>query len=192
MAILKIARMGNPVLSAVAERVADPTDPQIARLANDMIETLDDIGANGLAAPQVHVGKRMVVYRIAPHQIPQGAKLKPLPWTVLVNPVIEPLTDEKKPIWERCLSLPGLHGQVPRYTRVRCSAQALDGSRIERIARGFHAMLLQHECDHLDGILYPMRMTDLSTLAFNSELGDRGFFYPRSPDEFEEDEAATH
>jgi peptide deformylase len=192
MAILKIARMGNPVLAGIAERVPDPTDPQIARLANDMIETLDDIGANGLAAPQVHVSKRVVVYRIAAHQIPQGAKLKPLPWTVLVNPVIEPLTQEKKPIWERCLSVPGLHGQVPRYTRVRCTAFSLDGSRVERIARGFHAMLLQHECDHLDGILYPMRMTDLSTLAFNSELGDRGFFYPRSPEEFEEDEAATH
>ncbi|HLX29526.1 MAG TPA: peptide deformylase [Casimicrobiaceae bacterium] len=192
MAILKIARMGNPVLAGIAGRVPNPTDPGIARLANDMIETLDDIGANGLAAPQVHVAKRVVVYRIAPHQIPQGAKLKPLPWTVLVNPVIEPLTDEKKPIWERCLSVPGLHGQVPRYTRVRCTALSLDGSRIERIARGFHAMLLQHECDHLDGILYPMRMTDLSTLAFNTELGDRGFFYPRSPDEFQEDEAATH
>ena len=192
MAILKIARMGNPVLAAVAQRVPDPTNPEIARLANDMIDTLDDIGANGLAAPQVHVGKRIVVYRIAAHQIPQGAKLAPLPWTVLVNPVIEPLTDEKKPIWERCLSIPGLHGQVSRYTRVRCTAQALNGSRIERVARGFHAMLLQHECDHLDGILYPMRMTDLSTFAFNSELGERGFLYPRSPDEFEEDEVATH
>jgi peptide deformylase len=190
MALLKIARMGNQVLKRIAERVADPTDPEVARLAADMMETLEDVGGNGLAAPQVHVSKRVVVYRIAPHQIPPGAKFKPLPWTVLINPVIEPLTDERKPIWERCLSIPGLHGMVPRYTRVRCTAQAMDGSPIERVTRGFHAMLLQHECDHLDGVLYPLRMTDMSTLAFNSELGDRGFLYPRAAEEFE-DNAAT-
>jgi len=191
MAILKIARMGNPVLKKIAEPVSNPRDPHIAKLAEDMKETLEDIGGNGLAAPQVYVSKRIVVYRIAAHQIPPGSNFKPLPWTVLVNPVIEPLTDEKKPIWERCLSVPGLHGVVPRYTRVRCTAQALDGSRIERVVRGFHAMLLQHECDHLDGILYPMRMTDLSTLAFNSELGERGFLFPRPAEEFVEDETAA-
>lgn len=190
MALLKIARMGNPILKKIAEPVADPTDPQIAKLAADMKETLEDIGGNGLAAPQVYVSKRIVVYRIAAHQIPTGVDFKPLPWTVLVNPVIEPLTDEMKPIWERCLSVPGLHGIVPRYTRVRCPAQALDGSRIERVSRGFHAMLLQHECDHLDGVLYPMRMTDLSTLAFNSELGEKGFLFPRAAEEFVEDSAA--
>jgi len=191
MALLKIARMGNPVLKKIADPIADPTDPQIAKLAADMIETLEDVGGNGLAAPQVHVSKRLVVYRIAAHQIPAGADFKPLPWTVLVNPVIEPLTDEKKPIWERCLSIPGLHGIVPRHTRVRCTATSLDGRPIERITRGFHAMLLQHECDHLDGILYPMRMTDLSTLAFNSELGERGFLFPRPVEEFVEDNAAA-
>jgi peptide deformylase len=191
MALLKIARMGNPVLRKIAEPVADPTDPEVARLAADMMETLLDIGGNGLAAPQVHVSKRVVVYRIAPHQIPAGSDFKPLPWTVLINPVIEPLTQEKKLIWERCLSIPGLHGMVSRYTRVRCTAQAADGSPIERVTRGFHAMLLQHECDHLDGILYPMRMTDLTTLAFNSELGDRGFLYPRPADEFEENDTAA-
>ena len=190
MALLKIARMGNPVLKKIAEPVADPTDPQIAKLAADMKDTLEDIGGNGLAAPQVYVGKRVVVNRIAAHQIPAGGDFKPLPWTVLVNPVIEPLTDEMKPIWERCLSVPGLHGIVPRYTRVRCTAQALDGSRIERVSRGFHAMLLQHECDHLDSVLYPMRMTDLSTLAFNSELGEKGFLFPRAADEFVEDSTA--
>lgn len=174
MALLKIARMGNPILKKIAEPVSDPTDPQVAKLAADMMETLEDIGGNGLAAPQVHVSKRIVVYRIAVHQIPAGADFKPLPWTVLVNPVIEPLTDEKKPIWERCLSIPGLHGIVPRYTRVRCTAQAIDGSRIERVTRGFHAMLLQHECDHLDGILYPMRMTDMRELAFVSEIMPKG------------------
>ncbi len=186
MALLKIARMGNPALRKVAEPINDPTDPEVAELAASMMETLEDVGGNGLAAPQVHVSKRVVVYRIAPHQIPSGSSFNPLPWTILVNPVIEPLTDEKKLIWERCLSIPGLHGMVPRHTRVRCTAHALDGARIERVAVGFHAMLLQHECDHLDGILYPMRMNDLSTLAFNSELGERGFLYPRAAEEFED------
>jgi peptide deformylase len=184
MAILKIALMGNPILKKVAEPVADPTAPDIKKLADDMRETIENIGANGLAAPQVHVSKRVVVYRVAPHQIPAGSTMKPIPWRTLVNPVVTPMTDEKKPIWERCLSLPGLHGQVPRYTQVRVAASGTDGKPIAIDAIGFHAMLLQHEIDHLDGILYPMRMTDLTTLAFNSELGDYGFFVRRSPEEF--------
>ena len=185
MAILKIARMGNPVLKAVAEPIDNPTDPQWAKLADDMRDTLIDIHANGLAAPQVYVAKRLVLYRVGEHQIPKESKMKPVPWTVLINPVITPLTEEKQPIWERCLSVPGLHGEVPRYTHIRCEATGLDGKRTAVEARGFHAMLLQHECDHLDGVLYPMRMTDMSTLSFNTELGDRGFFVKRPLSEFE-------
>lgn len=185
MAILKIARMGHPILKAAAEPIEDPTDPKWARLVDDMRDTLVDIHANGLAAPQVYVSKRLVLYRVAEHQIPKESRMKPIPWTVLINPVITPLTDEKKPIWERCLSVPGLHGEVPRYTHIRCEATGLDGKRSTVEARGFHAMLLQHECDHLDGVLYPMRMTDMSTLSFNSELGDHGFFVKRSPAEFD-------
>ena len=169
MAILKIALMGNPTLKKIAEPVADPRAPEIARLAVDMRETLEDIKANGLAAPQVHVSKRVVVYRVAPHQIPPGSTMQPIPWRVLVNPVLTPLTEEKKPIWERCLSVPGLHGEVPRYTRIHMKAQQLDGSTLEVDASGFHAMLLQHEIDHLDGILYPMRMPDLRLLGYNDE-----------------------
>jgi peptide deformylase len=184
MAILKIARMGNPVLKQIASPVLDIQGENIAGLADDMRETLEDIGGNGLAAPQVHVDKRVVLYRITAQQIPQGSTLKPVDWQVLINPVITPLTDEKLPIWERCLSLPGLHGQVPRYTEIELKAQNLDGVEIRIVAAGFHAMLLQHECDHLDGILYPMQMTDLSTLAFNSELGEKGFLIPRDPAEF--------
>jgi peptide deformylase len=184
MAILKIARMGHPVLKAVAEPIEDPTEPKWAQLVNDMRDTLIDIHANGLAAPQVYVSKRLVLYRVAEHQIPAGSKMKPIPWTVLINPVIEALSEEQQPIWERCLSVPGLHGQVPRYTRIRCDATGLDGKRLSIKARGFHASLLQHECDHLDGYLYPMRMVDMATLSFNTELGDRGFFMPRSPAEF--------
>lgn len=184
MAILKIAKMGNGILKQVAKAVVDPVAEGIPRLVEDMKETLVDVGANGLAAPQVHVSKRVVVYRITEGQIPPGSRMKPLDWRILINPVVTPLTQEKKPIWERCLSIPGLHGEVPRHPKIRLQAVGLDGSGISIIASGFHAMLLQHECDHLDGILYPMRMSDLSTLAFDSELGDKGFFIPRDPDEF--------
>lgn len=184
MAILKIARMGNPILKRVAIAVADIEAENIADLARDMKETLADIGANGLAATQVHVDKRVVVYRITARQIPPGSTLQPIDWQVLINPVITPLSDEMKPIWERCLSLPGLHGQVPRYTHISLRALDLHGQSIDIEAKGFHAMLLQHECDHLDGILYPMKMTDLSTLAFNSELGEKGFIVERDAAEF--------
>lgn len=184
MAILKIAKMGNDILKQIADVVIDPVAEDIAALARDMKDTLEDIGANGLAAPQVHVSKRVIVYRITESQIPPGSRLKPVDWRVLINPVIESLTDETISIWERCLSVPGLHGKVPRHAKVRLKAIGLDGSEINLVASGFHAMLLQHEYDHLDGILYPMRMTDMSTLSFNSELGDKGFFIPRDPDEF--------
>lgn len=184
MAILKIARMGNEVLNRPAEPVKDIERENIATLARDMRDTLEDIGANGLAAPQVHVLKRVIVYRITESQIPEGAPMKPVNWQVLINPTLENLTDEISPIWERCLSIPGMHGEVPRYTSVRVVATGLHGETIDIRATGFHAMLLQHEYDHLDGILYPMRMEDMSKLSFNSELGDTGFFIKRSSKEF--------
>ena len=174
MAILKIARMGNPVLKEIAAPVEDPTAPEIAALIEDMKDTLDDIAGAGLAAPQVYVSKRVVLYRILPGRIPPGADQEPIGWTALVNPVITPTTEERRHNWERCLSIPGLHGKVARYTRIRCAYRDLAGAEVEIEAKGFHAMVLQHECDHLDGILYPMRMDDLSLLSFNSELGDKG------------------
>jgi peptide deformylase len=186
MAVLEIVKMGHPALKQVAEPVTDPGAPEIARLVADMRETLEAIDANGLAAPQVQVNQRVVVYRVPAQRIPTGARQQPVPWTVMINPIIEPLTDEKKSIWERCLSLPGLYGKVPRYTRIHIGFATLDGERIERDAVGFHAMLLQHECDHLDGILYPMRMTDLSLLSFVSELGDGRAFYRYTPQEFDQ------
>lgn len=184
MAILKIAKMGNPVLMKPAEPVADPTSNEIAQLVEDMKATLADIGANGLAAPQVHVSLRVVVYRITAQQIPTGSAMQPIDWRVLINPVVTPLTQEQKPIMERCLSVPGLHGQVPRFTEIQLDAIDTDNQSVRIVASGFHAMLIQHEVDHLDGILYPMRMTDMSTLAYNSELGDRIFAVDRNPTEF--------
>jgi peptide deformylase len=171
MAIRTIAKMGHPVLRRVAAKVDDPTDPEIARLAADMRETLEEIGASGVAAPQVFVEKRVVVYRISAARIPSGSDLRPVDWTVMVNPEITPLTKDKISVWERCLSIPGLHGKVSRFARISIRYQTTEGATVEQQARGTWAALLQHECDHLDGILYPMRMDDLSTLAFNEVPG---------------------
>ncbi len=176
MAILKIARMGHPVLAAPAKAVEDPTAPGLRRLVRDMIETMADADGTGLAAPQVHVPLRVVVFFVAAARAEGGdeagaggAESQAVPLTVLINPEVEPLTDEMVSGVEGCLSVPGLIGQVPRYTRVRYSGIALEGERLVREAEGFHARVVQHECDHLDGILYPQRMTDLKTLVFASE-----------------------
>jgi peptide deformylase len=171
MAVLRIAKMGNPVLMQEAAPVEDPTAPEIRRLAADMQETLEDIGASGLAANQVFVPKRVVVYRMIAARIPAGSGLQPRPWTVMVNPVITPKSAAQTPVWERCLSVPGLHGKVPRFTEIRIEYSDLEGKRHSHEAFSSWAALLQHECDHLDGILYPMRMTDLSLLAYNEEPG---------------------
>lgn len=171
MAVLRIARMGNPVLLEPSAPVADPTAPEIRRLAQDMQDTIEDIGASGLAAPQVFVPKRVVVYRMIASRIPPGSGLEPRPWTVMVNPVIKPKSEAKRDIWERCLSVPGLHGKVPRYTDIQITYFDLAGKKHGDDATSSWAALLQHECDHLDGILYPMRMKDLSLLAYNEEPG---------------------
>jgi peptide deformylase len=171
MAVLRIAKMGNPVLSKAAVPIQDPTAPAIRRLAADMQETLEDIGASGLAAPQVFESVRLVVYRIIASRIPKGSGLEPRPWTAMVNPVITPKAEAKTPVWERCLSIPGLHGKVPRYAHINISFQTLEGNTVSHDAHSSWAALLQHECDHLDGIVFPMRMTDLSLLAYNDEPG---------------------
>jgi peptide deformylase len=171
MAVLRIAKMGNPILLKKADPVRDPSAPEIRRLAADMQETLEDIGASGLAAPQVFVSQRVVVYRIIAARIPQGSGLVPRPWTVMVNPVITPKAQATTPVWERCLSIPGLHGKVPRFLDIQISFQDLDGKTHSHDAHSSWAALLQHECDHLDGVVFPMRMTDMSLLAYNEEPG---------------------
>ena len=163
--------MGNPVLLRKAEPVPDPTAAEIRQLAADMQETLEDIGASGLAAPQVFVPKRVVVYRMIASRIPAGSNIPPRPWTVMVNPVITPKTEKTTPVWERCLSVPGLHGKVPRYLNINIRYQTLQGKTESYDAHSSWAALLQHECDHLDGVLFPQRMTDLTLLAYNDEPG---------------------
>ena len=175
MAILKIARMGNPVLSRPAEPVDDPTAPVVARLIADLEETMADAPGVGLAAPQVHVPLRVVVVYVPSRRADdpsagEGAPTGPVPLTALINPKIEPLGEEMEGDWEACLSVPGLSGVVPRFRRIRYSGFAAGGQLIDRIAEGFHARVVQHEYDHLDGILYPQRMTDLGTLGFVEEI----------------------
>ena len=186
MAVRRIVLMGNPLLRETAAPVTDARADDVARLAEDMKDTLTDIDARGLAAPQVSVGRRLVVYRLPAEHIPEGSATEPVPWTAMVNPVIEPLSAESQTIWERCLSLPGLFGKVKRLRDIRITYSTLDGTREERVASGFHAMLLQHECDHLDGVLYPMRIEDMKTaFSFASEFGDGVVHFDYSVEEFD-------
>ena len=176
MAILKIARMGHPVLRQTAELVPDPSAPRIQTLVRDMYETMIDADGTGLAAPQVHVPLQMVMFFVGSEEADQedesneDENREHVPLTVLINPEIEPLTDEIELDWEGCLSVPGLMGKVPRFTKIRYRGIAPDGTEIDRTAEGFHARVVQHECDHLDGFLYPQRMTDLSLLMFREEM----------------------
>jgi len=178
MAILKIARMGHPVLARPADPVPDPTAPEIHDLIRDMVETMLDAPGQGLAAPQVHVPVRIAVFLIPPDgETPQRELV------TLVNPAWEPIGAEQDLAWEGCLSVPGLRGLVPRFTRIRYGGLLPDGSRLDREATGWHARVVQHELDHLDGILYPQRMQDLKDLVFESELRHRAPLQPQEQEE---------
>jgi peptide deformylase len=142
----------------------------VRRLVEDMIETMEDAGGTGIAAPQVHVPYRVVVFFVAGDRVTEMPGDSEQELTVLINPAVEPVGDERAYGWEGCLSVPGLRGVVPRYLGVRYRGLDLDGNQIEREVAGFHARVVQHECDHLDGILYPQRMTDHRLLVFTEEL----------------------
>jgi peptide deformylase len=174
MAILKIARMGHPVLAHKAAPVPDPTDPAIARLVEDMVQTMMDADGAGLAAPQVHIPLRIMVFQAPEERTDPGLDETErfdhtAPLTVLINPVLEVLDTKMEGGWEGCLSVPGLRGFVRRPAHIRYRGVDPAGKEIARTARGFHARVVQHEYDHLDGILYPQRMDDLSQLIFESE-----------------------
>ena len=176
MALLKIARMGHPILRSPAKPVEDPTAPEIKNLVTNMIETMHDAEGTGLAAPQVYVTKRIVVFYVDGPRVESSEDQEPNPYEgpvpliVLINPEIEPLTEETSLGWEGCLSVPDMLGAVPRYTEIRYRGVTPEGEEIDRIAHGFHARVVQHECDHLDGLLYPMRVPDLALFGFAKEM----------------------
>lgn len=175
MTIRNIARMGHPVLKAPAKPVADPTAPEVKALVEDMIDTMIAANGAGIAAPQIYEPWQVVVFQAPPERAPEGLEVEEVydhtaPLTVLINPEIEILTADREEGWEGCLSVPDLRGIVPRYTHLKYRGYDLEGNLIERVARGFHARVVQHECDHLIGVLYPQRMDDISKLIYASEV----------------------
>lgn len=170
MALLKIARMGHPVLRRRCDPIEVPDDPELARLARDMVETMLDAPGVGLAAPQVHAAVRMIVYHVPAERADEEGPGEVAP-RVLVNPVLTAIGDRLVGGLEGCLSIPGLRGIVPRHETVHWAALDLMGRPIEGEAAGFEARILQHEVDHLDGVLYLDRMIDPADLAFDSEIG---------------------
>ena len=159
--------MGHPVLRERARPVED-FGPGLKALLQDMKDTMAAKNGAGLAAPQIGVSQRVVIFGVQKN--PRYPDAEEVPFTVLVNPKITVLTREIEEGWEGCLSVPGMRGVVPRYTRLKYSGLDENGQPFEREADGFHARVVQHEVDHLDGILYPMRMTDMSRFGFNEEL----------------------
>jgi peptide deformylase len=168
MAVRSVLKMGNPLLLQVARPVTAFDTAELEQLIVDMFDTMAAESGAGLAAPQIGVSQRVVIFGVARNaRYPDAEEV---PTTVLINPVIEPLGPEVEEDWEGCLSVPGLRGRVPRHARVRYSGFDPRGARIEREVGGFHARVVQHECDHLDGILYPRRIRDLRLFGFEQEL----------------------
>lgn len=170
MAVRPIVRAGDPVLAKVAEPVADPTADDVAILVADMIDSLHAVGGGGLAAPQIGVSRRVVIYFTGPNGVTDWPDDGPIGMTVLVNPEIEPVGDEQWTNWEGCLSMPAMRGRVPRWKRIRLTAVDLDGNCTTRLVAGKQARTVQHEYDHLDGRLYPSRMVEMHTLGYLEEL----------------------
>lgn len=170
MALLKIARMGHPVLAHPAEPVANPADPEVQRLAASMVETMIDADGVGLAAPQVYESRRIIVFEIDSERAEAEELPAPQETTVLINPEIEVLDPTEVEGIEGCLSIPGLVGLVPRFRAIRYRGLALDGAPVESEAEDFLARVIQHEVDHLNGILFTQRMRDMSKLVFQDEL----------------------
>lgn len=168
MSIRPLTYLGNPVLRASAASIADPTAAAIATLAQDMAETMHVARGVGLAAPQVGVGQRLIVFYVPAARAETEAAEVPL--QILINPTYTPLSQDMEPGLEGCLSLPGLRGLVPRYRRIGYRGYDLQGQIVEREAEGFHARVVQHEIDHLDGVMYLDRMPDFTSLVHESVI----------------------
>jgi peptide deformylase len=172
MAVRSVLKMGNPLLLQLAEPVVEFGTAELEQLIADMFDTMTAEAGAGLAAPQIGVSKRVVIFGVEKNARYPDAEA--VPTTVLINPMIEPIGTDMEEDWEGCLSVPGLRGLVPRYARVRYAGYDQSGVRIEREVGGFHARVVQHECDHLDGILYPRRIRDLRQFGFEHELSAQG------------------
>ena len=170
--IREVLRMGDPRLLLTAQPVADFGSPELATLIEDMQDTMRHLDGAGLAAPQIGVSLRVVIFGFESN--PRYPEAQAVPFTVLINPELEPLSEETEAGWEGCLSLPGLRGRVPRWRQLRYCGQDPSGRRIEREVEDFHARVVQHECDHLDGILYPMRISDFRFFGFTDRLFPEG------------------
>ncbi|MCR9177053.1 MAG: peptide deformylase [Alphaproteobacteria bacterium] len=165
-----IVRMGDPVLRQVAAEVADPTAPEIQDLIAEMTVSLAEAGGIGLAAPQIGIGRRVILFKVPDARATDDPDDGPCPLTALVNPSFAPLDDEMALGWEGCLSIPGLRGEVPRHQRIKVRGTTPEGSVFEAVLAGTRARVVQHEVDHLDGVLYLDRMTDLVRLGFTEEI----------------------
>jgi len=166
--IREVLRMGDPRLLERSREVARFNTPAIDALLADMRDTMRKYDGAGLAAPQIGVPLRVVIFGV--ERNPRYPDAEPVPYTEIINPVLVPLSDDMEEGWEGCLSVPGLRGVVSRYTRIGYSGYDPKGGRIEREVDGFHARVVQHECDHLDGILYPMRMRDFARFGYTDVL----------------------
>ena len=168
MSVREVLRMGDARLLQRADELHKFDTPELHALLADMRDTMHALNGVGLAAPQIGVGLRVVIFEVANN--PRYPEAQTVPQTVLINPVLTPLSDATEEGWEGCLSVPGMRGLVLRYTHLRYQGRDQYGAIIDRTVSGFHARVVQHECDHLDGILYPMRIRDLKNFGFNEAI----------------------
>ncbi|HQT00470.1 MAG: peptide deformylase [Hydrogenophilales bacterium 16-64-46] len=168
MAVRDVLKMGDPRLLTPAAPVTAFDTPELRALLADMHDTMRALNGAGLAAPQIGVGLQVVIFEVNGN--PRYPEVEPVPFTVLINPVLMPLTEAMDEGWEGCLSVPGMRGLVPRYTRLRYQGFDAAGRVIDRSVTGFHARVVQHETDHLRGILYPMRIRDLRNFGYTETL----------------------
>lgn len=168
MTIKTVLKMGDPRLLQVAKKVNKFNTPELEALVEDLQDTMAALNGAGLAAPQIGVNQQVVIFGVEHN--PRYPRAETVPFTVLINPVLTPLTKKMEEDWEGCLSIPGLRGIVPRYSRLRYQGCDQYGNPIDRSVEGFHARVVQHECDHLQGILYPMRITDLRKFGYTDVL----------------------
>ncbi|HWX79368.1 MAG TPA: peptide deformylase [Steroidobacteraceae bacterium] len=168
MAIREVLKMGDPRLLAVSEPVVEFGTPELRQLLADMQDTMRHLSGAGLAAPQIGIGLRVVIFGFEDN--PRYPDADSVPFTVLINPVLTPLSHDEVEGWEGCLSVPGMRGLVPRYRELRYTGFDAAGQPLDRTVQDFHARVVQHEVDHLDGILYPRRIRDLTQFGFNEAL----------------------